>query len=388
MARVAMVAFTHYTGDSRVRREAEALVQRGDTVDVIALQEEGMGAEAERNGVRVVPVRVSRYRGNSGLSYIIQYLDFFVRGCIKLTTLHLKHRYQIVQVHTMPDFMVFVAMVPRLLGAKVILDVHDLMPELYMCKFGVSAKHPIIRLLTAMERWSVAFAHRAIAVHEPHRDALLSHGCRDKFITLLNVPDRGLFGERREGNGGMDGAFRLIYHGTIARRHGLEVAIRGIALLREEVPEIRLDVIGEGDDRDRLVELVSALKLDDHVQFSDGRVALEELPARICEADLGIVPLLDDPFTRFMLPVKMLEYMGLGVPVIASNTETIRHYCTEKMVAFCVPGDVEDFADRVLELYRDPAQRQALVVNANAFSDQMTWQGEREKYYALVDSLS
>lgn len=385
--RVCMVAFTHYTSDSRVRREAEALAQRGDTVDVISLEEEGLSSGSSVNGVTVLSIRTGRYRGGSSRRYMLKYLSFFFRAAYMLTRRHFIRRYDVVQVHTMPDFMVFTAILPRLFGAKVLLDVHDLMPELYMSKSGVSSKHPIIRLITWIECMSVRFADRAIAVHEPHRQALLRHGCPNKFDVVINLPDLNVFGEPRLKPRLPDGKFRLMYHGTIAPRHGLAVAIEAVGLARESIPGLELCIYGDGDDRARLVALVEAADLGNTVKFSDGMVPLKELPARIRETDLGIVPLLDDVFTRYMLPVKLLEYVGLGVPVLASRTDTIIHYCSEDMVALCEPGNAKVLAARIVELYSHPEQLVALVDNAAEFRERMTWEQEKSKYYAIVDRL-
>ena len=94
----------------------------------------------------------------------------------------------------MPDFLVFSALGPKLLGAKVILDVHDLMPELYASKFGLPESHWIIRALKWVERLSVRFADAAVAVHQPHLDALVAHGNpADKFTIVMNLPDPDMF---------------------------------------------------------------------------------------------------------------------------------------------------------------------------------------------------
>ena len=222
-----MVAYTHYPTDSRVRREAEALVDRGDTVDVIGLRKRGEERVHILNGVRQISLSVVRYRGSSAGMYLANYFLFFVSASISLVSLHLKNRYQIIQVHTMPDFMVFVAIVPKLLGAKVILDVHDLMPELYQSKFGLGQTHWLIRFITWMERCSIGFADRAIAVHKPHLDALIRHGSpAEKFIVLLNLPDPKIFANSARVSGRNDSGLKLIYHGTVAERHGLQVALR------------------------------------------------------------------------------------------------------------------------------------------------------------------
>ncbi len=388
MARICMLAFTHYSTDSRVRREAEALTARGDEVDFICLKEPGNEHVRDYHGVHLYPIGVGRYRGRSTALYLASYVSFFVCGFFLMTYLFLRKRYHIVQVHTMPDFMVFTALIPKLFGARVILDVHDLVPELYSCKFGIDMSHPLIRLLTWIERRSIAFAHRAIAVHIPHRDLLVRHGNpRDKFAVVLNVPDPRIF-EIKEGSERVeDGVFRLIYHGTIAKRHGLEVAIEAVALARQHIPGLEFEILGDGDNRDSLVRLVEELGLSGCVGFSDGRVALEDLPARIRRADVGVVPIIHDAFTQYMLPVKLMEYVHLGVPVIATDSDTIKSYLDDTMICYVPSGDVKELATQIRALHDDPGKRKSLADNAGRFSNTMTWESQRSEYYGLIDGL-
>lgn len=389
MARICMVAYTSYPTDSRVRREAEALVDRGDTVDVICLGEPGEPRVRTLNGVRMIQVVRGRYRGSSAVSYLVNYLTFFVAASTWLTALYLKHRYQVIEVDTMPDFMVFVALVPKLFGARVVLDVHDLMPELYQSKFGLGEKHPLIRFIAWMERRSVAFADRAIAVHRPHLDALVRHGNPEgKFTILLNLPDPKIFACRSETNGHNGAGFKLIYHGTIAERHGLQVAVRAISELRDQIPGLKFRVIGDGDGIPALIALVDELKLGDVVEVHHGLIPLQELAPVIAEADAGIVPILYDDFTRYMLPVKLLEYVALGKPVICSRTGTIEAYFDDSMVEYSTPGDVLELACHIRALSEDPGRRERLKFNADRFNREYNWQHHRQVYYQLIDSLA
>jgi glycosyltransferase involved in cell wall biosynthesis len=381
-----MIAYTFYASDPRVRREAEALVARGDTVHFICLKEQGKAVERDCNGVRLYPLSSGRYRGDSTLVYLLKYASFFLRAFIHVSFLFLRHRYKIDQNHTMPDLIVFTAAVPNLFGAKVILDVHDLMPELYICKFKVDARHPRIRFITWVERRSIAFAHRAIAVHIPHRDALVSHGNpAEKFSVLLNLPDTRIFSvtnaQPRD-----DGRFRLIYHGTVARRHGLEIALRAVARIRDQIPGLEFLVIGEGDDLQRIKQLAADMALGDTVRFL-GRMGVEELPRYLRQVDVGIVPILYDEFTRYMLPLKLMEYVGMDIPAIVSRTETIEAYFDDEMVRYVTPGHEQELADAILELYRDPSRRRQLVAGAARFNAEYHWDEHKKVYYDLVDSL-
>jgi glycosyltransferase involved in cell wall biosynthesis len=371
-----------------VRREAEALTGRGDEVDFICLHEPLDDTVRVCNGVRIYPISVVRYRGKSILVYLFKYLIFFVQAFFLIAHLFHKRRYEIVQVHTMPDFMAFAALVPRMLGAKIILDVHDLMPELYMSKFGLSENHPLIRFITIIERLSIAFAHKAIAVHVPHRDALVRHGNpKEKFIVVLNLPDAVIFSRSENLRYKRDGKLRLVYHGTISRRHGIDVAFRAIALAKNQVQNIEFSVIGDGDDRQRLIALASEMGLSDHIRFSHGRVPLDELPARIKRADLGIVSILYDPFTRYMLPVKLMEYLRLGIPVIVSRTKTIETYFDDTMVRYFEPGNAKELANHIVDLYKNRHKRESLVSNAERFNRKFTWESQKAIYYDLMDSL-
>ena len=386
MASVCMIAYTFYASDPRVRREAEALVARGDTVHFICVREPGKAVERECHGVQLYPVSAGRYRGDSTFGYLARYASFFLRAFILVTWLFFKNRYQVVQVHTMPDFLVFAAAIPKLFGARIVLDVHDLMPELYICKFKMDARHPIIRFITWVERRSIAFAHRAIAVHATHRDALVSHGSPlEKFVILLNLPDPRIFKVQgttpRE-----DGRFRLIYHGTVARRHGLEVALKSVRLVKDQIPELEFLVIGEGDDIDRIKQLTNEWDLERFVKFL-GRMGVEELPKYLRQVDLGIVPILYDEFTRYMLPLKLMEYVGMDIPAIVSRTETIEAYFDDQMVRYVTPGNEQELAQAILELSRDPGARRRLVANAARFNAQYNWDEHKKVYFDLVDDL-
>jgi glycosyltransferase involved in cell wall biosynthesis len=384
VTRVCMVAFTDFATDARVRREAEALAERGDTVDVICLRGEGKGPDLQN--IRTHGLSKFRYRGSNPLGYIAQYALFLVYATLVVGALHLRRRYHVVQVHTMPDFMVFSAIVPKLLGAKVILDVHDLSPQLYQSKFNLSESSPPIRLLTWVERQSIAFADAAIAVHEPHLVELVRHGNpRRKFAVVMNAADPSMFPTRTEA-APKDG-FRLVYHGTISQRHGLEVAVRAVAKAREEIDALEFLVLGDGDDVDRIARLVRELDVQANVTVRRGFVPIEQLAHVLADADVGVVPIYDDAFTRFMLPVKLLEYAALGIPAICTSTETIRAYFDDTMVRFVAPGDAGDLAAAIVELYRDPARRQRLSYGARLFDERHGWGAERSRYYKLIDSL-
>jgi glycosyltransferase involved in cell wall biosynthesis len=381
-----MIALTDYPGDQRVRREAEALVARGDEVDVISPHTPSIGSRRTLDGVNLYPTgRLRRDERLGFFGYLARDLGFLARAAAGVTRLHRRRRYDIVHVHTMPDYLVFAALAPKLTGAKVILDLHDLVPELYASKFGAADTAPVVRLATLMERWCVRFADHALSVHQPHLDALVRHGNPpERFTVVMNAPDPRLFPRVRSGE---RHDFTLLYHGTVSTRHGLDVAARALALARGRYDDIRLEVVGDGDGIAPLRGLVAQLELADVVTIKEGRFPAEELRPSFERASAGIVPLSSDVFTRYMLPVKLLEYVALGLPVICSRTDTTRAYFDETMVSFFEPGNPEELAEKIVELRSDVRKRDRLVAEAGRFLEEHSWQRERGRYYEVIDSL-
>lgn len=388
MVRICVIAYTDYAADARVRRAAEALVHRGDEVRVICPLTRLVDGCTEQSGVRLHPVRGVPYTSASHpFTYVRRYLIFVLLAAVHALRLHLKHRFDVVHVHTMPDFLIFSALGPKLLGAKLILDVHDLMPELYASKFGLDKSHWIIRGLKAVERTSVHLADAAVAVHEPHLEALVSHGNpADKFTIIMNLPDPAIFRHHNNGKASA-GDFTLIYHGTVGTRHGLDIAVRAVALARRQIPVVGLRIIGDGDDFARVSALVDELGIGHCVRLEQGFRRIEDIVPAIESATVGVVPIVDDPFTRYMLPLKLLEYVAVGIPVISSSTSTIRAYFSDEMLAFTPAGDPDRLAARIVELYHSPAKRRRLVAEASTFTETHHWAKEKEGYYQLIDRL-
>jgi len=219
-------------------------------------------------------------------------------------------------------------------------------------------------------------------------EALCRHGNpSQKFTILLNLPDMNIFTISGNNQPKNHPGLELIYHGMVAKRNGLEIAIRAISTLKDDLKQLKLRIIGDGDDILRLSDLVIELGITDMVEINIGMVPLEKLVPIIQDADVGIVPILYDEFTKYMLPVKLLEYVAMGKPVICSRTETIEAYFTEAMIQFASPGIVSEFAGAIRELYEHPEKRKLLSTAASQFSREYNWEKQKQTYYQLIDSL-
>lgn len=388
-----MIVYARYPlGETRVQREAEALLKNGYEVDVICLRYPGDLAVDHYNGVRIfrekfrLPAIFDKI-GGLGEKFL-RYLRFFVMAAVRLTRLHLRSHYDTIQVHNLPDFLVFCALFPKLLGVPIILDLHDLMPEFYAGRFGLS-NSITARLIRWQERQACRFADHVITVSEHWRQTLIQRKVPPKKCSVvMNVADENIFHPPEGGHYSVhrqDG-FRIVYHGSIVERYGLDLAIRAVDILRLEIPQIHLLLMGKGDYLPHIMQMVNELKLSQHVTLENLHLA-EELPEIIRSCNLGIVPYRNDVFTDGLLPTKLMEYAAMELPAIASRTTAIQAYFSDSCVEFFEPGNVDDLVSCLRALYNNPERMAELSLGSRKFNQQYNWTKIGAEYVALVERL-
>ena len=395
--RIAMVAYTHYQTDPRCRREATLAAGDGWDVHFYALAKDGTPRTSQVEGITLHELGMPRYRGESSSAYVLSYLRFLWLASLKVQNHHLKSRFQVVHVNTMPDFMVLTALLPRLFGAKVILDIHDVMPEIYMTKFRVPASHWKIRLIKFMEVMSTRLAHKVLTAEHPKGELLVEHGVpRDKVQVLLNLPDDSLFvpqfiladQELRRPATDPGCAFRLIYHGTLAHRLGLDNAVGALDLIRDEIPGATLQMFGDGDHLPDLHKQVEASGLQKRVWFSDGYKPIEEVIPAIKAAHLAVIPTRHEISTDFMLPTKLLEYLAFGIPAVFTPTKTVKHYFGEDHPLYIHDPTPEETARKIRWVRENYAEAKKLAAELQErWYSRYYWPVHKLEYLALLDRL-
>lgn len=393
-----MVVHAYYpVGETRVEREAVALVEHGYEVDVLCLRGANEPAVDAADGVLIYRLPLQRHKGRGRLAQLMEYLAFFVMAFGKLMMLHWQRPYSVVQVHNLPDFLIFAALGPKLTRARLILDLHDLMPEFYAALTDRPMNSWAVRLIAWQEQISCRFADRVVTVTDVWKNTLIRRGVRpEKLAVVMNVADPRLFHRLPQRvapstNGRYTtrrDRFNLIYHGTFTHRYGVDLIIRAVAQVQQSIPHIHLSLLGDGETRDELLRLTQELGLEHHVTFSEHVLPATELPERICQADVGIVPNRSNIFTDGLLPTKLMEYVALGIPVIAARTPTIATYFDETMVEFFTPGDADDLARCILALHADRTRLPQVAHNAERFCERYNWANVSADYVALVEQLN
>jgi glycosyltransferase involved in cell wall biosynthesis len=384
--RIGMISYSFYESDARVARYAETLARRGDHVDIFSLRREGQEKCGNINGVNVFRIQ-ERIRNEKGkTAYLGRLLKFFITSSAVVGKKHLEMPYDLLHIHSVPDFEVFAAFLPKLLGAKIILDIHDIVPEFYASKFGGGSESMFFKALVLMEKISAGFADHVIISNHIWEKALVERSVkREKCSTILNYPDPFLFHlhPREEGNG----KILLIYPGSLGWHQGLDIAIKAFHVIRDDAPEAEFHIYGAGGEKGSLAGLVKELGLQDRV-FIKPSLPLEKIVKVMAAADIGVVPKRNDPFGGEAFSTKILEFMSLGVPVIVSRTRIDTYYFNDSVVKFFAPDDVMDLAKSMLNMVKDRGMRKNLVDNALKFVEDFSWDKRKWEYLGLADRLT
>ena len=385
--RVCMITHSCYESDNRVTRYAEALVARGDRVDVFALrQSPELPREEIIGGVNLFRIQ-DRFKKTerSLLAYVWPLFRFLVSSSWWVTRRHARQRYDFLHIHNIPDFLVFAAWYPKLTSARIILDVHDIVPEFFASKFGKASHGMFATLLKGMERASAGFADHVIVANDLWLDryAVRTH-MTGRCTAFINNVDTRVFMPRRRRQ--QDGRLIVLFPGGLQWHQGVDIAIRAFKKISGELPNAEFHIYGDGSAKKSLIKLAAELGLNGRVRFQE-LVSVREIATVMADADLGVVPKRADSFGNEAYSTKIMEFMAVGVPVVAANTKIDQHYFNADVVRFFESGNVDSLAREMLELLRSPESRQLMVARASRYAAAHCWETREVDYLTLVDHL-
>jgi glycosyltransferase involved in cell wall biosynthesis len=385
--KVCMLVHNTYETDNRVRRYAEALAKRGDQVEVIALTGgTGPMISEEINGVTVFRVQ-NRVRNERGKwTYAWRLMRFLLVSSIFMSKRHHRIKYDVVHVHNLPDFLVFAAWYPKMTGARIILDIHDIVPELFANKFDAKPGNLYIALLKFIEKASAAFVDYVIVSNHLWYEKLLSRSVpKEKCSVFLNHVDPALFYRRERTR--TDDKIIVIFPGSFQWHQGLDIAIEAFALVQKRVANCEFHIYGGGDEKTELIALTEKLGLNDKVKIFNS-APLETIADLISNADLGVVPKRADSFGNEAYSTKIMEFMSQGVPVVVSRTKIDNFYFDNSVVRFFTSGDVKALAEAMCDVIENAALREKLIAGGYRYVDLHSWDRRKSEYLNLVDALS
>ncbi|NQT25574.1 glycosyltransferase family 4 protein [candidate division KSB1 bacterium] len=385
--KICMVGYTKYLHDGRLHRYSQSLIQSGHLVDVIGLGFKHDTRTAVIDGVRVFRIQNRDFSETGPLSYFKNLFTYFLKSIYFVTKMQLKMRYDVIHFHNIPDFGVFCTIPAKWMGAKIILDIHDLVPEFYMRKFNVLENHFIIRLLRVIEKISCTYTDRVITVTDLWKETLSKRSLNsDKCDVIMNVPIPDVFKPVPYVPHKKNDPFHLSYHGNLAEQTGVDLLLDAIALIQDIIPNITLQIIGEGRERIHLQEKMHDLRIDDVVTFKPV-IPVTELPNQMSEIHVGVDPKRDGVYAGETLSVKSMEYLGMQIPLIVSKTKASEYYFDKDSVYFVEPENPNDLAHAIMDLYSHEKRRKQYYQNAERFNNRYNWQMMKERYLQMLNDL-
>jgi glycosyltransferase involved in cell wall biosynthesis len=360
-----------------VQRAAEALAGAGFDVEVICMRHPERPRRTVVHRVEITSLPASLNR-SSRHRYVLDYAWFFLLAASTLAFRHLRRPYSVVQVCTMPDFLVFAGAIPRLLGSRLFLYMHEPTPELAETLFG---NRRVTRMLERIEQRALSFADHAYTVTDELKQRYVDRGARaDRITVVLNGADPSVrFGTWSPSQNGSKKGFTVICHGAIEDRYGQDTLVEAVRLLHDELPDLRLVLTGRGSLVDAVLQMVEAHGLEDVVHFY-GWVSHERLNDLLHTADVGVVAQKASPYSHLVHTNKMVDYWLFGLPVIAGRLRAVSEIYDDSVLEYYAAGDARDLARAIRRLYDDPARRAELSRNGRRAQERNGWAVQREVY--------
>jgi len=384
-----MIVHSRYApGEPRGERAARAAVEAGYSVDVICLRSPHEVEFETVEGIQIRRLPVQHIRGAGALRSLNEYLGFTLRASIAALRIHRERSIDVVYVHAPPDFLIVTALLPRLLGSRVVLDIHDLSPHLFNARFGGKRwAQPLERILRAVERGACSIADRVITVHDPYRGELAANGVPpEKIAVVMNAPTTDALELARgaAANGQHSGAFVVAYHGTVTHWYGVDLFVEAIALLEDRIPQLHGLILGEGDALSSVEALARRKGVESRIEFPDTLVSHVEALCRVAGASCGVIPNRPSRLNRFALSSKLLEYVSLGIPVVVSKLETLAAHFSSDEVTFFGPGDPYALAEAIAWVAEHPAEAREKAERAQRRAEGYSWARSRAR---LLEAL-
>jgi glycosyltransferase involved in cell wall biosynthesis len=363
---VAVVAYTDYPFDMRIRREVEALAEEGYEVDVLATRS-GSSTRFDRTArVQLHQLPITIRRGSKG-RYLYQYLTFLLLSAAMLLYLHLRNHFDVVHVHSLPDFQIFCAVPLRLAGVPVFLDLREAMPEIFAARFR---KHPSsiwVEAAILLEKLSCQFASHVIVANDGIKAAVVSRGMDPHRTTAVyNVGDDRaelITPSQLRSELGLPSGNLIVHAAGVNEERDLETVIQALSLISTEL-DAYLIIAGQGDLAyiDRLRVLAARCGFSSRLFFV-GRLPLERTKALMSMSLVGLVSLQRNPLTELAWPTRIVEFANLSKPLVVADLPFIRSVLGES-AAYYTPGEPRSLASAVCRITNSPEETQSRCIEA------------------------
>ena len=378
-----------YPSDTRVRQEAETLVNAGHLVSVICPRGDGQPWRESINNVQVF--RFPMLSPGGGLiAYAVEFIYATIVAIVYVLWRWIADGLDVIHVHNPPDTLFACGLLPKCAGKTLVYDQHDLAPELYLSKYEYP--RPLIwRILLILEGLSMRFADAVITANESYRKlATDRHGLSpDRCWVVRNGPDLNRIHLVAPDPEIRSHAKTIIgYVGNISTQDGLDHLLLALHHLRQDLgyEDWFCVVVGPADNLAALELLCAELDLTTKVRFT-GYASGETLLAYLSAADICVVPDPSSPLNDRSTMIKIMEYMALEKPVVAYDLGEHRVSAGEAAL-YARPNEPADMASQLAHLIDEPAERARLgAIGRRRVEEHLAWPYSAQRLVSLYKKL-
>jgi glycosyltransferase involved in cell wall biosynthesis len=389
---VCMVVHAYYPlAEPRVQREASAARDAGFDVTVLSLRNTGEPRAELVDGIRVRRVRLRHRRGAGVVRALLEYVAFVTFASAWLAARSVRRPFDIVHLHSPPDFLVLAGLPARVRGSKLVLDIHDLSSHMLAVRASGTLARIASVALVWVERLACTVVDAVITVHAQYRHELIAHGVpAEKIRVVMNSVDAAVLERARTvaSQVARSPAFRLAYHGTLTWWYGADLIVDALAQLGAEELGMDAIILGDGDSLSALRQQVADRGLTSRVHLSGRYLPIEQALATVSEADCGVIPNRPSEINRFALSSKLFEYVALGIPVVVARLETLTAHFSSDEVTFFDPGNASSLADAIRWVHDHPAEAASKADGARLRAEQYSWARGRQTLTGLYRELA
>ena len=386
----AMVQNVSLADDNRLCKQVEALCAAGYRVTVITRRDDANEPWRSHPGLTLLEYRAP-VDGASTMGHVREYAASLVRQIPRLVQLHLRDRIDVLQICQPPDLYFPVTGLARRLGVNVLLDQRDLMPETFAQRYA-SAPARAMQVLHWLESRTQAHVDASVTVNDHLRNRLIAAGGAPERIRVVrNGPVQHRLDRAREASPSLPLSSRarsfssvVTWAGKMGRQDRVDDVVRVAELVVHEWGrgDVGFMLIGNGECLDELQGMVDELGLGDNVWFP-GWLGEVDLYRHLAAADVGVDTSLQPEVT----PVKAMEYLGVGLPLVAYDVQETRRLA-EGAGILVAPGDTQGLALELVRLLDDSAERARLGrVGSERVRLELAWERQSEVYLDTVAEL-
>jgi len=382
MIRACHVVYAVYPADPRVRKEVETLVRAGISVHVVSARAAGESRRDTNSGVFIHRLPLEVRRGGR-VRYVYQYTMFSLLTFVSLLVLQLQHRFHIVHVHSLPDFLVFFALPAKILGAKLVLDLHESMPELAAARFPVESGRRLLSLAIAAQRLSCMVSDRVITVNSRIAGliSLRAGGARQPDV-VENSPDWASSTQEFEES---EPPLLAIACGLNPERD-LELVIRTAGAVLATHP-INVRIVGSGDPHyvAKLRALAKQIGSGTEIRIDDA-IPGSEVLGFLSRSTFGLVTYQRNKLTELATPNKVYEYAFLGKAMVVADLPSLRNLLGDS-VLYYEPGNFEELLNAILRILGDSTLRRRLGNRARDVAEGHSWEKMSGRLISVYESV-